>query len=200
MTDQTKPEPLLNARDDPEWWKERDRRRKARYATDPEYSDLQRERSRAAYRAKTGVELFDPRLNLDKMEKFGKVREVEMPHGTTRRWVMTKAEVAEVFGKSLKLFYAWVQDNRFPEAVLFAIEYPITRDYAKAKGVKVPQRMRVYTSDEVIAAIKALGEHLSKVSYYRADHERERTALFEAVRGVRRDLGLPEDAAPEETQ
>ena len=181
----------LNARDDPDWWKERDKRRRERYKNDPTYREQQVARSRATYRAKTKSAPFDPAENLSKIDEFGKVRDVNWPTGTVvRRWCMTQHEMASVMGKSSKLFYQWVSDGRFPASILTAVDFSIKRDYSKAKEVKVPQTVAVYTSEEVVAAVKALAPHLSTVAYYRKDHVEEIEKVTAAVHRARAAIGL----------
>lgn len=182
---------LLNARDDPEWHKERNKRRRERYAKDREYRETVRKTSRKTYREASDSQPFDPRQNLDHLDDFGRVRPVTFPDGRViDRWCMTKAEAAEVFGRALKLFQRWALDGRFPEAVLTAIDTSTTRDYSKKKGVKVPQRVKVYTAEEIRAAANALGPHLSNVIYYRRDHLAEREKVFAAVSAARTALGI----------
>ncbi|KRW94271.1 AlpA family transcriptional regulator [Paracoccus sp. MKU1] len=192
-TDNKHPElpDLKNARDDPEWWAERNKRRRQRYAEDPEYRKKARLNSRSTYRVKGKTEPFDPRQNLSRIDDFGKVRPVTFPDGrVVERWCMTKAEVAEIFGRSTKLFYHWIKDGRFPDTVLTATDTFITRDYKNKKGVKVPQTVGVYSSEEVIAAINALGPHLSNVVYFRTDHDREREMVAMAVAEARASIGV----------
>lgn len=167
-------------------------RRSDRYANDPDYRLSARQRSREAYRAKHDPKLFDPRQNLSALDNFGNIRLTHMPQGDMQRWVFTKTEVAEVFGRVVKMFYRWVNDGRFPAPVVTAVDYPIRRDYKNKTDVKVPQTVDVYTVEEVRAAINALGPHLSQVAYYRKDHSRERRALYDAVRRARSSIGLPE--------
>ena len=174
---------------------DRNKRRVNRYEEDETYREQQRQRSRDAYHAKHSPEFFDPRVNLDKLDEFGGNRQTNMPDGTVdvARWVFTKSEVAEVLGVSVKGFYLWINDGRFPKPILTAVDYPITRDYKDKKGVKVPQTVDVYTADEVKAAISVLGKHLSKVKYYRKDHTNERSALYRAIHAARKRQGLPEE-------
>lgn len=188
MQDEAKTaKPLLNARDDPEWWDERNKRRRERYAQDKTYREEKTESSRKAYRDKTGGTPYDPRQNLPTLDAYGKLRKVKMPNGTeVERWCMTLAETADIFGRSAQLFYRWINDGRFPAAVLTALDYPITRDYKVKKGVKVSQQVAVYTPEEIRAAVGALGPHLSMVAYYRQDHTNERAALFSAMETARR--------------
>jgi hypothetical protein len=171
---------------------DRNARRTNRYSEDPDYRAKQRARSRKAYRDRADPRLFDPRENLPKMADFGDTRETNLPVGTVSRWVFTKTEVAEIFGRAPKMFYRWVNEGRFPKPVLTATDYPITRNYKNKKDVRVPQTVDVYTVEEVRAAITALGPHLSTVSYYRKDHDTLRRALFSAVREARKGLNLPE--------
>lgn len=173
---------------------DRNKRRVSRYDSDPAYREQQRARSREAYHSKHSPDLFDPRDNLPKLDDFGGTRQTNMPDKSVdARWVFTKQELAQVLGVTVKGFYLWVNDGRFPRPVLTATDYPITRDYKEKKRVRVPQTVDVYTEKEVRAAIGVLGEHLSRVKYYRNDHTREREALFHAVRAARRAQGLPED-------
>lgn len=181
----------LKARDNPEWHKKRNARRRDRYHTDPGYRDEVKERSRKHYSEKRQIEPFDPRSRLGEIENFGKMRDVIYPNGVkTHVWCMTKAEVSEFLGKTRKMFYTWVSDGRFPDAVITGFDLK-TRDwYAHAETVEVPQKVGVYHAQEVIAAVEALGEHLSRVLYYRRDHEEERERLYDAVWAAREALGI----------
>lgn len=170
----------------------RNERRVDRYKGDVSYRATARHRSREAYRKKHSVGLFDPRTNLEHLDDFGSVRLTHMPQGNVERWVFTKTEVADVFGRVVKMFYKWVNDGRFPKPVVTAVDYPISRDYKTAKDVQVPQTVDVYTVEEVRAAVKALGPHLSTVAYYRRDHDTARRAVYSAVRAARISIGLPE--------
>lgn len=183
-------DPVLNARDDPEWWKARNARRRQRYAEDTEYREGALKMSRSTYRSKSPSQPFDPRINLAKLDDFGKVRMVTFPDGRRfERWCMTKADAARVLGRSTKLFYHWINDGRFPDTVLVSSESFI-RDYRSKKGVQITQPVGVYAPEEVVAAVHALGQHFTRVHYYRVDHVQVREEVFTAVRNARGAIGI----------
>lgn len=197
MADETK-DPLINARDNPEWWNDRNARRRERYAKDKAYQVQRRAMSRENYReGKKSVGTFDPRQNLANIDQFGAVRKVQDAAGNvTERWCLTRREMAALLGRNLNLFYLWTRDGRFPPAVLMAIDYSTQRDYKDKQGnvvktgVVVPHPVECYTSEEAIAAVNALGPHLAYVAYYRHDHDDAKRKVAEAVAAARATLNI----------
>jgi hypothetical protein len=157
------------------------KRRAARLRSDPEYREAHRKQAREHFRARHGVDpstFRDCRSNLEELETFGEVREVEgEPHVT-----FTVPELAKVLGDyNPQIMRRWIAKGQLPEPAL---------EIAALNTAKKRVQVEVYLEDEVRAMVEVLGEHQAETAYYRASHTQTITRLHEAVQTVRDELGV----------
>lgn len=141
--------------------KDRNARRRERYATDPAY----RERILNYERQKRHTEPFDCRTNLETLASFGVVRPVD---GGAEGLTFTIEEAAKVLGRTPKSLYKYFSKNLFPRP-------PHT--------VKGPSGLdqEAYTEKEMVRLINVFGQHQSETPYYGVYHEETKKALFDAL-------------------
>ncbi|AHC30484.1 hypothetical protein CC53_gp067 [Rhizobium phage vB_RleS_L338C] len=146
-------------------YKDRNARRRARYAEDPAYrqSIIERERSK-----RTTV-VTDCRENLAHLETFGHVREYHKPNGVVDTGLtFTIEEAASAMGRTPKSLYKYYSKDMFPRPVY---------------TVKGPTGLvqEAYTETQMRALINVFGAHLAETPYYGVYHKQTRAALFGCI-------------------
>jgi hypothetical protein len=176
-------------RRDPNWWKARNARRRAKYAEDAEYRQRVRETSRDNYRKKTGRDHFDPTVNIGKVGDYATERTVTLPDGSEDIMaVLTVEDVADVFGRTPLVIRNWYTKGRIPEAALSA-KVTFQRDYTNKTGVKITTTKMVYAIPEVDIMLQVLAPHLATSAYYRADQGTLAKDIFAGVSAYRKSCG-----------
>jgi hypothetical protein len=149
--------------------KDRNTRRRERYATDPAY----RERILLHERSKRSSEPFDCRTNLTGLQAIGAFRaydevvvkgEIKGKAGIT----FTIDEAAKALGRTPKSLYKYFSKSLFP------------RPPHKVKGPSGLEQ-EAYTEDEMIRLIHVFGQHQAETPYYGVYHTDTTKALFEAL-------------------
>lgn len=147
-------------------YKDRNARRRARYATDEAYrqSIIERERQ------KRHTDTFDCRENLPKLATFGNVRPVLTDDGAQvgEGLTFTIEEAARALGRTPKSLYKYFGRELFPRP---------------NKRVKGPTGIlqEAYTEQQMRALISVFGEHQSETPYYGVYHTETKDALFKCV-------------------
>lgn len=149
--------------------KDRNTRRRERYASDPAY----RERILQTERSKRSTEPFDCRSNLKTLSEIGAFRaydenvvngEVKGKAGIT----FTIDEAAKALGRTPKSLYKYFSKSLFP------------RPPHKVKGPSGLEQ-EAYTEAEMIRLINVFGAHQAETPYYGVYHTATTQALFEAL-------------------
>jgi hypothetical protein len=171
------------------WFAARDVRRRHRYADDPDYRDARREASREDFRKRQGMDmsaLRDSRKNLDKLDDFGKPREIVVAGEAEVFLTFTINELAKVLGDyNPTIIRRWISNDKLPAPILSVNE--ATGSFGREGGTSDVQ---VYTEPEVAAIIEVLGSHQAKFANYRSDHTDTTRLLYDAVEIIRNELGL----------
>lgn len=152
-------------------FRDRNARRRERYATDPSYrkSVIERERQ------KRTAEPFDCRENLpllgaETSDGIGVVREYEDHAETVTHTGLTFTieEAAKALGRTPKSLYKYFSKDLFPRPAHF---------------VKGPTGLKqeAYTESEMRALMIVFGKHQAETPYYGVYHTDTRNALFQCV-------------------
>ena len=191
MADETKTPKKLSARNDPEWGKKRNERRRQQYATDPDYRKRELDKSRETYHAKAGITPVNLMDNWRKARDAMQPRLVTLPDGTKRQHkCFKKGELADILDKPQKLIYKWIKDHRIPDTICSFMSVVDLSDTPSSRQGVINLPVAVYLLEEVEAMMSVLGPHFAKVTYYRADHMQERLNLWDRVTKARYATGI----------
>jgi hypothetical protein len=162
------------------WYDERNKRRKKRYRTDPEYRAAANQQARNGYRKAAGVNKpFDPRNNAHMLEPgencAGTMRELMSRPGKPKVLTFTKEELARIFQRPEKQVRQWAADGRIPAAMVKGRNPGHERQWVD-----------VYTALEAKAIVNTLGWFLADLHYFRRDHAEAIDATRAAVADARK--------------
>ncbi|QIG76120.1 hypothetical protein EVC24_099 [Rhizobium phage RHph_I4] len=143
-------------------YKDRNARRRARYAEDAAYRQSIIERERA----KRTKSVPDCRENLGRLGEIGNVREYTKPNGVVDTGLtFTIEEAATALNRTPKSLYKYYKQDVFPRPIY---------------TVKGPTGLvqEAYTEQQMRALINTFGAHLAETPYYGVYHKATRAALF----------------------
>lgn len=161
------------------WWgEEHNARRRARYASDPEYRARAIENTRRKYKDRgPSADVIHLTEARQKLASFGKVREVKFPDGSVRQMmVLTGEELGQVLNRSVNMIYRWRSGGKLPYG---ALTCHIDRS-----------EVQVYSVPEVAAIVDVLKEHFEERMYYHDKHVETIQKLNDRVNETRRSLGI----------
>jgi hypothetical protein len=149
------------------WAKKRNARRRQQYASDPKYRDSINQRNRSSYRDTNGVEMRNCAKNIDKLNKFGKVRVIRINKKETRECLTLNVhELASALGGYHHIvLYRWHRQKKFPKSefeVVDARAYPPLMVYTENQAklllhvMSQHQREKLYLHDRDAETIKGL--------------------------------------------
>lgn len=139
---------------------DRNKERRARYASDEEYRESTKSRSRQGYRAKYGRQAKEPRDVLTPVSTLVTVT------GKKRIGVVTTQAMAQALRIKPKTYLRWIAERQVP---------------APTHKISSAGR-RAYTTAEAAAIIDVLAAHFQEFDYYRVDHVETRDRVFTRFR------------------
>jgi hypothetical protein len=157
-----KPKPVSKTK---KWWKERNKRRKARYHSDPDYKKQVNRLNRLHYRKVEGSALREP-AKLSDLAALGTVR--KLLTGASRKTYSIE-EMAKALGDYHKVvLYRWIRTERFPRpSIATAAKSTISF---------------VYSLDQARALIKVFSEHQKSKAYFHKSDTETVEKLFDVMR------------------
>lgn len=178
---------MEKAADKEKWQEARNERRRKSYHEDPSYRAARLEQSRKTYREKNGVDLPSCLGRIAEIPSYGAVRPVVSGGGTVERHCFTIKEAAEIIGPyEQQVLYRWKARGLIPEPVYQAKVLVETT----GKGGSYEALQGVYLDEEVEALMRVVGEHQTRVRYYRTKDTDTIAAVFAAVEQARATIGV----------
>lgn len=163
--------------------KTRNERRREKYKTDSTYRETTAARSRDNYREQHGVDLPTclHMLEHDAYLSHGRVREIWLFNGRRlKEACFTIDELATVLGYAAPVIYRWKAKGLLPAPAGEAECWIQAQGRPEYKAKKM-----VYMGKEVREIIKVIGEHQTKVRYYREADTETREKLLREVQSIR---------------
>ena len=148
---------------------ELNRRRRERYASDPVYRARVVAGVRKSYRRRHAGDKFQSCLSavsgIDS-HRHGAHRAAAPSYRVA--WTLTVTELAAAIGRNAQVVARWVAAGRFPAP----------KFETRVDGHAGP---RVYTAVQAKAIARVMAEHQAATPYYREDHLKTKSRLFEAM-------------------
>jgi hypothetical protein len=149
---------------------ETNRKRRERYAADPEYRKKMMIKNRISHRARSGATEWPLQENLENLSNYGSERTVVIDGCSHCLQTFSVREIAEVFEYHLLAIYRWFKLKVFPRpSVLVA-------------GATIGNAgCYVYTAEQVERLMQVMIEHQKYQLHLRRDHTETIEKLFQAV-------------------
>lgn len=163
------------------WWgEERNKRRRERYHSDPNYREQRRQQARESYRRRNSARVDeDCRENLGRLKEVGEYRTVQLAPGAEEQVLLTfnTKELAGLLNRNTNILYRWQSSGVLPKPVV------PNRDFG---GIPV------FTEPEVRALMEVFGNHQQVTQYLRAKDKTTIRAFYDALAKVRQKHGIME--------
>ena len=155
---------------------ERNRRRRERYGSDPEYRKKAIESTRSGYRSRNvlvdGTTCLE---NLPKLRYLGTDRTVLVGLEKVRLTTFSIKEIADAINRRPEIIGRWIKKGMFPAPEM---------EVVNASGEGVVKNVRVYPFEQAKYLVTIMGGHQKDTPYYRLDHDTTRDLLFGRIVGV----------------